>query len=49
MISVFYFIKVVGGQDNPRKTWNRLLSEHGEELGIVAKWDYSQFAKTKKH
>ena len=48
MISVFDFIKVVGGQTNPRKTWNRILNEHNTEFGIVAKWDYSQFGKTKK-
>lgn len=29
-------------------TWNRIFSEHGEELGIVAKCDYAQFGKTKK-
>jgi hypothetical protein len=47
MISVFDFIKVVGGQVNPRKTWNRILNEHADELGIVGFSDYSQFGKTK--
>ena len=32
MISVFDFIKVVGGQVNPRKTWERILNEHKEEV-----------------
>ena len=31
-ISVFNFIKVVGGQANPRETWNRILNEHNDEL-----------------
>jgi hypothetical protein len=48
MISVFDFITVVGGQRNPKDTWQRILNEHSEELGIVAKCDYSQFGKTKK-
>ena len=48
MISVFDFITVVSGQQNPRKTWERILNEHGEELGIVSKCHYAQFGKTKK-
>ena len=47
-ISVFDFIKVVGGQKNPKDTWNTLLSIHKQELGIVGFSDYSQFGKTKK-
>lgn len=46
-ISVFDFIKVVGGQANPRKTWNRILNEHNDEFRIVSEWDYAQFGKTK--
>ena len=42
---MFDFIKVVGGQVNPKSTWERLYKE---ELGIVAKCDYAQFGKTKK-
>ncbi len=48
MISVFDFITVVGGQANPKSTWERILREHKDELGIVAKCDYAQFGKTKK-
>lgn len=48
MISIFDFIKVVGGQKNPKDTWKRILNEYAEELGIVAKCDYYQFGKTKK-
>jgi hypothetical protein len=47
MISVFDFIKIVGGQSHPRKTWERILNEHSAELGIVSKCHYAQFGKTK--
>jgi hypothetical protein len=32
MISVFDFIKVVGGQKDPYSTWNRILNEHKDEV-----------------
>ena len=48
MISVFDFIKVVGGQEQPRKTWLDILKNHKEELGIVTFCNYAQFGKTKK-
>jgi hypothetical protein len=48
MISVFDFIKVVGGQTNPKQTWKNIQKNHSKELGIVAKCHYSQFGKTKK-
>jgi hypothetical protein len=47
MISVFDFIKVVGGQVQPRKTWSDILKNHNEELGIVTFCNYSQFGKAK--
>ena len=47
MISVFDFIKVVGGQIHPRKVWERILNEHKDELGIVSFCHYAQFGKTK--
>ena len=47
-ISVFDFIKVVGGQKNPKDTWNTILNTHKQELGIVGKPDYAQFGKNKK-
>ena len=31
-ISVFDFIKIVGGQTQPDKTWKRILNEHKEEV-----------------
>ena len=45
-ISVFDFIKVVGGQKNPKSTWERLQEKYRNE--IVPFCDYSQFGKTKK-
>ena len=45
-ISVFDFIKVVGGQKNPKSTWERIFKEHKEE--IIAFCDYAQFGKTRK-
>jgi hypothetical protein len=49
MISVFDFIKVAGGQENPRKTWLDIEKKYkNEEIGIVAICDYAQFGKTKK-
>ena len=48
MISVFDFIKVAGGQANPKQTWTNIQKEHKHELGIVQILDYAQFGKTKK-
>jgi hypothetical protein len=45
-ISVFDFIRVVGGQSNPQSVWKRLVNEYKKE--IIAFCDYSQFGKTKK-
>ena len=44
-ISVFDFIKVVGGQANPKQTWANIQKNHKEE--IVQFLDYSKFGKTK--
>ena len=44
-ISVFDFIKVVGGQANPKQTWANIQKNHKEE--VVQFLDYSQFGKTK--
>jgi hypothetical protein len=46
MISVFDFIKVVGGQRDQYSTWNRLLNEHKIEIQAFCQ-DY-QFEKGKK-
>jgi hypothetical protein len=45
-ISVFDFIRVVGGQKNPKDTWNEIQKKYKNE--IVGFSDYSQFGKTKK-
>ena len=45
-ISVFDFIKVAGGQENPQETWEIILREHKDE--IIQFLDYAQFGKTKK-
>ena len=34
-ISVFDFIKVVGGQRDPYSTWNRILNEHKDEVQAI--------------
>ena len=47
MVSVYDFIKVVGQKD-PYSTWNRILNEHGDELGIQAKCQDYQFEKRKR-
>lgn len=44
-ISVFDFIRVVGGQVNPKQTWANIQKNHKNE--IVQFLDYSQFGKTK--
>jgi hypothetical protein len=46
MISVFDFIKVVGGQRNPKQTWSNIQNSHKDE--VVQFLDYAQFGKTKK-
>ena len=46
MISVFDFIKVVGGQLNPLSTWERLYNEHKDE--VVAFCDNIKFPGNKQ-
>jgi hypothetical protein len=46
MISVFDFIKVVGGQKDQYSTWNRLIIEHKQEIQAFCQ-DH-QFQKGKK-
>jgi hypothetical protein len=41
MISVFDFIKVAGGQENPKQTWNNIQNIHENE--VVQNLDYFQF------
>lgn len=43
MISVFDFIKVVGGQKDQRKTWDRIKDDL-----MIQEVNYVQFGKTKK-
>lgn len=43
-ISVFDFIKVVGGQKKPHQTWERIYNEHKDEVSSF--WDHFKFKGT---